>query len=291
MPGKEELPFSVQKKTEIKQKILAKKLSDALKSGGEFSSLRQSFDRYKQLKHDVRDRDYHLLDDNVCNEFLELLNTIYLSSRKEEEFFENSVKNKDKEMEKVAEENNQPLTGVMKAFSGLYSMADSLKNATFGERYRTGVYNPIKEFLGKIKAEYNKIFIYRTQSVKNAKEAKEKNIKIKKDIEGLQTFLFTSCKALQGKVSAYINYRMKKIDDLNNKYKLGSDFLVDEELVFFRVLYSIAGVKCPKETSYFSYNDGITSSDSGLLYRLVENTSDYVEKVLTPEEDKDDFDE
>lgn len=288
MPNKGELPFSVQKKADIKQKILAKKLSNAINAGGEFSNLRQSFDRYKQLKHDVRDRNYHLLDDNVCSTFLELLNKVYLSSKEEAKFFETFVKNQNKEMGKVAKENNQSLESVMKVFSGLYDMADSIKNAAFGEKYLNEVYNPIKKFLTDIKTKYSSIFNDRTKSVKNDKEAKEKNIRIRRDIADLQNFLFSNCKALQGKVGTYINYRMKQIDNLNKKYNLDPDFLLDEELVFFRVLYSVAGVRCPKETSYVSYSDGVTSSDNGLLYTLVKNTSDYVENVLSPEEDNDD---
>ncbi len=283
-----ELPFSVKKKKEIKEKIFKKNFANALTSGGEFSALRQSFNKYKDLKHDARDNDYHLLDDNVCKAFLDLLNTIYISSKEEAKFFANFVKDKDKEMGKIARETDQSLGTVMKVFSSLYDMADGLKNAAFGERYLNDVYNPIKKFLGEIKTRYNKIFDDKIKSAKSVKEADEKKKRIKKDVEAFVGYLFSNCKSLQGKVSGYITYRMGQIDSLNRKYGLDPDFLLDEELVFFRVLYSIAGVRCPKETPYASYSDGATSSDNGLLYTLVKNTSEYVEKVLMPKDDKDD---
>lgn len=291
---KEDLPISIQRKSSIRAEILKKNFVDELTAGGGFNNLRQSYNKFKRLKKKIAKYDCNFTDDNICKAFLDLLNTIYLSSKEEEKLFGEFVKNQKKEMEAVAKGNSLSLGTVKKVFSGMYNMADDVKNAAFGERYVNDVYGPMSKFLKDIKERYKIIFADAMKNPKSPKDAEEKNKRIEKELKIFENFLYNECKTLQLGTSTYINYRMGKIDTLNKKYGLEPDFFLDEDLVFFRVLYSIAGVKCARETEYGTYDpgsDGITSSDNGLFYLLVKNTVVYVNKVLGPEppDEKDSF--
>lgn len=266
--------LTVKRKKDIEEKIKDLFQNNIKESANRTGNIREygknSIDRYKGLKNRInKDQYFCMFDGSFLEDFEKLLDDVYIASNLEVSLFENfNNKYKRKDAGEAIGEEKAGVT-VGSICNGLFKCLDNTKNIISGTNYKNSIEKPIKSFLNQAEKKYKELekrYYQVKDSTIDKIEGEQK--RFERDLSAFANFLFTNCKDIQLQVKKYIDARMEVINKLNKTYGFDNDFIVDEELGFFRVLYGIAGVQAKAEMP----NDGLRSSDSGLLYKAIDAT-------------------